>query len=64
LPSSSPATLIAVTIALFTLTLFVATVIIRRTLSSFVIAPHHGHVVALLMLSCQPPPAFVDPVAG
>jgi hypothetical protein len=57
-------TLIADTMALSTLALFVAAIIIRRTLSSFVIAHHRGHVVALSTLSCQPPPAFADPVAG
>jgi hypothetical protein len=63
-PSLSPTTLISATIALSTLALFVAAVVICRTLSSFVVAHHHGHVVASPALSCQPPPAFVDPVAG
>jgi hypothetical protein len=59
-----PTTLIAITIALSTLALFVAAIIIRRTHSSFIVAHRRGRVVALSMLSCQPPPAFVDPVAG
>jgi hypothetical protein len=59
-----PTTLISVTIALSTLALFVAAIVIRRILSLFVIAHHRGRVVALLTLSRQPPPAFVDPVAG
>jgi hypothetical protein len=59
-----PTTLIAVTIALSTLALFIAAIIIRRMLSSFVAAHHHGCVVALSTLSHQPPQAFVDPVAG
>jgi hypothetical protein len=64
LPSSSPTTLIAVTIALSTLALFVAAIIIRFTLSSFHVAHHHGYVVPSSTLSCQPPPALLDPVAG
>jgi hypothetical protein len=64
LPSSSPTTLIAVTIALSTFALFVAAIIIRHTLSLFVITHRCGHVVALSTLSCQPPLAFVDSVAG
>jgi hypothetical protein len=46
-PSSSllPATLIAITIALATLTLFVAAIIIPCTLLSFVIARCRGQVV-------------------
>jgi hypothetical protein len=63
-PSSSPATLIAVTITLATLTHFVAAIIIRRTLSSFIVAHRRGRVIALSTLSCKPPPAFVAPVAG
>jgi hypothetical protein len=59
-----PATLIAVTITLATLTLFVAAIIIRRTLLSFIVAHHCGHVIASSTLSCQPPPVFVAPVAG
>jgi hypothetical protein len=64
LPSLLPTTLISVTIALSTLALFDAAIVIRRTLSSFVLAHRRGHVVTSLALSCQPPPAFVDPVAG
>jgi hypothetical protein len=64
LPSLSPAALIAITITLSTLALFVAAIIIRRTLSSFVVAHRRGRVVASSTLSCQPPPAFVDPVTG
>jgi hypothetical protein len=44
LPSSLPATLIAVTIALSILALFVAAIIIRRTLSSFVVAHRRGRL--------------------
>jgi hypothetical protein len=51
LPSSSPAALMAVTITLATLTLFVAAVIICRTLSLIVVARHRGRVVA-----CHRPP--------
>jgi hypothetical protein len=57
-------TLIAVTIALAILALFVTVITIRCALSSYVIARHHGHVVASLTPSCQPPPAFVAPVTG
>jgi hypothetical protein len=64
LPSLLPTTLISVTIALSTLALFVAAIVIRRTLSSFVVAHRRGHVVASSTLSRQPLPAFVDPVAG
>jgi hypothetical protein len=64
LPSSLPTTLIAVTIALATLALFVAAIIIRRTLLLFVIAHRLGCVVASSTLSRQPPPAFVNPIAG
>jgi hypothetical protein len=60
----STGTLIAVTIALAILALFVTAITIRRTLLSFVIAHRRVHVVALLTPSCQPPPAFVAPVAG
>jgi hypothetical protein len=63
-PFSSSNTLISFTITLSTLALFVAAIVIRRTLLSFVIAHHRGRVVASSALSCQPPPAFVDPVAG
>jgi hypothetical protein len=64
LPSSLPTTLISVTIALSTLALFIAAIVICRTFSSFVVAHRRGHVVVLPALSCQLPPAFVDPVAG
>jgi hypothetical protein len=64
LPSSSTGTLIAITIALAILALFVTAITIRRTLSSYVVAHRCGHVVASSMPSCQPPPAFVAPVAG
>jgi hypothetical protein len=60
----STGTLIAVTIALAILALFVTVITIRRTPSSFVIAHRHGCVVALLMPSCQPPPVFVAPITG
>jgi hypothetical protein len=60
----STGTLIAVTIALAILALFVTVITIRRTLSSYVDAHRHGRVVASLTPSCQPPPAFVAPVAG
>jgi hypothetical protein len=61
----SPTTLIAVTIALSTLALFVTAIIIRRTLSSFVVVHRRGHVVvASMMLSRQPTPVFVDTVTG
>jgi hypothetical protein len=63
-PSSSPITLISVTIALSTLALFVAAIVIRRTLSSFVVAHLRGRVVASSTLSRQPTPTFVDPIAG
>jgi hypothetical protein len=56
-------TLIAVTIALAILALFVA-ITIRRTLLLFVVARCRGRVVALSTLSHQPPPAFVAPVTG
>jgi hypothetical protein len=64
LPSLSNGTLIAVTIALAILTLFVAAITIHRTLSLFVVAHRRGHVVASSMLSRQPPPNFVAPIAG
>jgi hypothetical protein len=57
-------TLIADTMALSTLALFVAAIIIRRTFSSFVVAHRRGRVVALSTLSRQPLPAFANPVAG
>jgi hypothetical protein len=63
-PSSSTGTLIAVTITLAILALFVTAITIHRTLLLFVVAHHCGRVVALLMLSHQPPPAFIAPVAG
>ncbi len=37
---------------------------IHRTLLSLVVAHRRGCVVASSMLSCQPPPAFVIPIAG
>jgi hypothetical protein len=64
LPSSSTSTLIAITIALAILALFVTAITIRRTPSSFVVTHRRGRVVASLMPSCQPPPVFVAPVAG
>jgi hypothetical protein len=64
LPSLSTGTLIAITIALAILALFVAANTVCRTLSLFVVAHHRGHVVALSMLSCQPLPTFIAPVAG
>jgi hypothetical protein len=63
-PSSSTGTPIAVTITLAILALFITAITIRRTLSLYVVAHCRGHVVALLMPSCQPLPAFVAPVAG
>jgi hypothetical protein len=57
-------TLIAITIALAILALFVTAITIRRMLSSCVVAHRRGHVVAALTPSCQPPPAFIAPVAG
>jgi hypothetical protein len=59
-----PATLIAITITLATLTHFVAAIIIHRTLSWFIITHRCGCVIALSLLSCQPLPAFVAPIAG
>jgi hypothetical protein len=47
-----PATLIAITIELSTLTHSVAAIIIRRTLLLFIIAHHCGRVIASSMLSC------------
>jgi hypothetical protein len=64
LPFSSPNTLISVTIALSTLALFVAAIVIRRMLLLFVVAHRRGREVALSVLSCQPPPTFVDLIAG
>jgi hypothetical protein len=46
-----PTTLISVTIPLSTLALFVAAIVIRRMLSSFVVAHRCGRVVASLALS-------------
>jgi hypothetical protein len=60
----STGTLIAVTIALAILALFITAITIRRTPLSFFVAQRHGHVVASSMPSCQPPPFFVAPVAG
>jgi hypothetical protein len=60
----SPTTLISITIALSTLALFVAAIVIHRTLLSFVVTHRCGRVVASSMLSRQPLPAFVDPVTG
>jgi hypothetical protein len=64
LPSLSTATLIANTMALSTLALFIAAIIIRRTLLSFVDAHHRGHVVTSSTLSHQPMPTFANLVAG
>jgi hypothetical protein len=47
----SPTTLISITIPLSTLALFVAAIVIHRTLSSFVVAHRCGRVVASLALS-------------
>jgi hypothetical protein len=63
-PSSSTGTLIAITIALAILTLFVTAITIRRMPLSFVIAHRRGRVIASLMPSCQPPPVFIAPIAG
>jgi hypothetical protein len=63
-PSSSTGTLIAITIALAILTLFITAITIHRTLSSYVVAHRRGHVVTSSTPSSQPPPAFVAPVAG
>jgi hypothetical protein len=57
-------TLIAITIVLAILALFVTAITIRRTPLLFVVAHRRGRVVALSMPSCQPPPVFVAPVAG
>jgi hypothetical protein len=59
-----PTTLIAVTITLATLTLFVAAIIICHTLLSFIIAHCCGRVIASSALFCQPLPAFVAHIAG
>jgi hypothetical protein len=63
-PSLMPTMLISITITLSTLALFVAAIVICCTLSLFVVAHRCGRVVALLVLSCQPLPAFVNPIAG
>jgi hypothetical protein len=64
LPSSSTGALIAITIALAILALFVTAIIIRCMLLSYVVARRRGRVVASSMPSCQPPPAFVAPIVG
>jgi hypothetical protein len=64
LPSLSTGTLIAIIIALAILALFVTAITICCMLLLSVFAHHHGCMVASLMLSCQPPPAFIVPVAG
>jgi hypothetical protein len=60
----STGTLIAVTIALAILALFVTAITIRCLPSLFVVAYRRGRVVASSMPSCQPLPVFVSPVAG
>jgi hypothetical protein len=60
----STGTLIAVTIALVILALFITAITICRTLSLYVVPHRRGHVVALSTPSCQPPPAFITPVTG
>jgi hypothetical protein len=50
----SPATLIAVTIAFAALALFVATLIIRCSLSSFLVAQRPGCVVLDVLLPATP----------
>jgi hypothetical protein len=64
LPSLLTGTLIAITIALAILALFVTAITIRRMPLSFVVAHRRGRVVASSMSSCQPLPVFVAPVAG
>jgi hypothetical protein len=64
LPSSSTGTLIAVTIALAILALFVTAITICCMLLLFVVAHRRGRVVASSTPSCQPPPAFIAPIAG
>jgi hypothetical protein len=64
LPFLSTGTLIAITIALAILALFVIAITIHHTPSWFVVAHRRGRVVASLMPSCQPPPVFIAPVAG
>jgi hypothetical protein len=63
-PSSLTGTLIAATIALAILALFVTAITIRCTLSLYVAARRRGCVVASSMPSCQPPTVFVAPVVG
>jgi hypothetical protein len=66
-PSSSTGTLIAITITLATLAtlaLFITAITIRRMLLLFVVAHRRGRVVASSTPLCQPPPAFVAPIAG
>jgi hypothetical protein len=60
----STGTLIAITIAIAILTLFVTAITICCTPLLFVIAYHCGRVVVLSTPSCQPPPVFIAPVAG
>jgi hypothetical protein len=64
LPSLSTGTLIAITIALAILALFVTAITIRRMPSLFVVAHRRGRVVASSTPSYQPPPVFVAPVTG
>jgi hypothetical protein len=64
LPSSSTGTLIAVTIALAILALFVTAITICHTPLLFVVAHRRGRVVASSMPSCQPPPIFIAPITG
>jgi hypothetical protein len=54
LPSLSTITLIAITIALAILALFVTAITIRCTLSLYVVAHHRSCVVASSTPSCQP----------
>jgi hypothetical protein len=60
-PSSSTGTLIAITITLSILALFVTAITIRCTPLLFVVAHRRGHVVASSMPSCQ---LFVALIAG
>jgi hypothetical protein len=64
LPSLLTATLIANIMALSTLALFVTTIIIRRTLLSFIVAHRRDPVVTSSTLFCQQPSAFANLVAG
>jgi hypothetical protein len=59
-----PTTLISVTIALSTLALFVAAIVIHCTLSLSIVAHRRSRVVASSTLSHQPLPTFVNLVAG